>query len=104
MLEDGHKAVRLVISGRVQGVFFRDWTLKEATALKLDGWVRNRSDGTVEALLVGPDSDVDNMTDRCRIGPTSAKVDQIEISKAVGITKHGFFQKPTVNINERRGL
>jgi len=44
------------------------------------------------------------MIERLHIGPPSAKVDHIEISKAMGITKHGFSQKPTVNLNERRGL
>lgn len=104
MLEDGHKAARLVIFGCVQGVFFRDWTVREAVSLNLDGWVRNRSDGTVEALVVGREADVDKMTESCRIGPPSAKVDYIEISQAMGITQHGFFQKPTVNLKERRGL
>lgn len=101
MLEDGYKAHRLLIFGRVQGVFFRDWTVGQATSLKLDGWVRNRSDGAVEALLVGPEAQVDKMTELCHIGPPSSKVDHVEISKAMGITKHGFIQKPTVNLNER---
>ena len=104
MLDDGHKAVRLLIFGRVQGVFFRDWTVNEASSRNIDGWVRNRSDGAVETLLVGEQIQVDKMIERLHIGPPSAKVDHIEISKAMGITKHGFSQKPTVNLNERRGL
>ncbi len=101
MLEDGHKALRLVISGRVQGVFFRDWTVRTASSLHLNGWVRNRSDGTVEALLVGLADEVDKMVEQCRYGPRSAKVDHIEISIAAGITRRGFRQKPTVNLLER---
>lgn len=103
MLEDGHKAARLVISGRVQGVFFRDWTVQNATSLNLDGWVRNRSDGTVEALFVGTFDSVDKIIKMCWVGPRSAKVDDIEISKAMGITQKGFIQKPSINFHERRG-
>lgn len=104
MLEPGHKALRLLIRGRVQGVFFRDWTVRHASDLDLDGWVRNRTDGAVEALFVGLDDDVDKMVRLCEIGPPTAKVDEIEITTAMGITKKGFIQKPTVNLAERRGL
>ena len=104
MLEEGHIARRLLISGRVQGVFFRDWTVRNATELNLDGWIRNRSDGTVEALFVGPEEDVNKIIKFCRNGPPRSKVDGIEISEAIGITKKGFIQKPTVNVDERRGI
>lgn len=104
MLEDGHKAVRVIISGRVQGVFYRDWTVRNASQLNLDGWVRNRSEGTVEALFVGPEAAVDKMIKSCYQGPSSARVDDIEITPARGITKKGLQQKPTVNVHERRGL
>lgn len=104
MLDAGLKAVRLVIFGRVQGVFFRDWTIKTALSYELDGWVRNRADGSVEALIVGAEGAVDKMVKDCWSGPPSAKVETIEVSPARGITKSGFEQKPTVNINERRGL
>ncbi len=103
MLDQGHKALRIIISGRVQGVFFRDWTVRTASELNLDGWVRNRSEGTVEALIVGPEDDVDKLVKACYVGPPAAKVDNIEITPAQGITKKGFIQKPTVNIHERRG-
>lgn len=104
MLEPGHKALRLIIKGRVQGVFFRDWTVQNANDFKLDGWVRNRTDGTVEALFVGSESNVDKMVNFCKIGPPSAKVREIETTVAMGICKKGFMQKPTVNLDERRGL
>ena len=74
MLDAGLKAVRLVISGRVQGVFFRNWTVKAALSYKLDGWVRNRADGSVEALMVGAEEAVDKMVEECWSGPPSAKV------------------------------
>ncbi len=103
MLDDGDKAIRVVISGRVQGVFFRDWTVKNATDLGLDGWVRNRADGTVEALFVGLEDTVEKMVKKCWVGPPAAKVENVELTNAMGITKKGFIQKPTVNIHERRG-
>ena len=89
MLEEGHKAVRVLISGHVQGVFFRDWTVQNALALNLDGWVRNRSEGTVEALFVGPEDVVDKMVKMSWTGPSAAKVEDIEVTKAMGITKKG---------------
>ncbi|BAF19250.2 uncharacterized protein [Oryza sativa Japonica Group] len=58
------KAVRVVVKGRVQGVGFRDWTAETAESLGLAGWVRNRRDGTVEALLSGDPAKVDEMVSR----------------------------------------
>ena len=62
-------ATRLRIHGRVQGVWFRGWTVDVATALGLRGWVRNRRDGTVEALLIGPAAAVEEMVRRVPRGP-----------------------------------
>jgi len=92
----GYKAVRARISGRVQGVWFRKWTLQNATELRLDGWVRNREDGTVEALFVGPDTTVDEMLRRCWTGPEHAQVSNVAVEPSPGITPKGFTQKPTV--------
>ena len=102
MLDEGHKAVRLIISGRVQGVWYRGWTVDAATSLGLDGWVRNRADGTVEALIVGLERDVDSLILKCEQGPPFASVDHIDIQPAMGITPKGFTQKPTVDIEKRR--
>lgn len=66
--------VRVVISGRVQGVWYRGWTVAEASSAGLDGWVRNRSDGTVEAVFSGPSERVDAMIESCRRGPPAARV------------------------------
>lgn len=102
MLKDGHKAVRVLIYGRVQGVFFRDWTVRNASSLDLDGWVRNRSDGTVEALFVGPETQVEKMIKMAHVGPPAAKVREIKRTNAMGITQIGFIQKPSVNVGESR--
>ena len=71
------KAVRVRISGRVQGVWFRAWTESQATALGLAGWVRNRPDGDVEALFAGADEAVDAMVAECWNGPPHARVDTV---------------------------
>ena len=70
-------ATRVVIEGRVQGVWFRGWTTGEAKRLNIRGWVRNRSDGSVEALFSGNKADVEAIIAACRKGPPSARVDAI---------------------------
>jgi len=66
--------LRVIIEGRVQGVWFRGWTIEQARSRGLDGWVRNRSDGSVEALFSGPPDAVTVMVQACRRGPPSAHV------------------------------
>lgn len=78
MSTDIHMAVRVIIFGRVQGVWFRKWTAGEARARGLDGWVRNRTDGTVEALFSGPGPRVREMIAACHEGPPLAKVESVE--------------------------
>ena len=68
---------RVMISGRVQGVWFRAWTAGEATKRHLDGWVRNRSDGSVEAVFSGPEQVVLEMIEACHSGPPLARVDNV---------------------------
>ena len=70
------KAVRVVIEGRVQGVWFRGWTAEEARRLNIRGWVRNRRDGAVEAVFAGAAADVDEMVAACRQGPPMAAGEQ----------------------------
>jgi len=67
----------LVIEGRVQGVWFRDATRREAVSLGVSGWVRNRRDGTVEALIEGPQDAVDALVSWCHKGPPAATVTRI---------------------------
>ena len=88
-------AVRVVIRGRVQGVWFRGWTLETATGLGLDGWVRNRRDGSVEALFAGPADAVERMLGACRTGPSSARVEAVERHAAEDEGIAGFRQLPT---------
>jgi acylphosphatase len=73
---------RIVIRGRVQGVGYRAWT--EVTALEygLEGWVRNRRDGTVEVLFTGPEQKVAAMIEACRNGPPGSRVDAIDQRQA----------------------
>jgi acylphosphatase len=71
------KALHAVISGRVQGVGYRAWTVREAERLSLAGWVRNRRDGSVEAVLKGHEDAVVRMLDACWRGPRGAKVDNV---------------------------
>jgi len=87
---------RLIISGRVQGVGYRDWTITTALRLGLTGWVRNRMDGSVEALVVGDDQAVGQMIDACRRGPAIARVDNVDIEPVdLDVLPEGFRQLPT---------
>jgi acylphosphatase len=71
-------AIRQVtVTGRVQGVGYRAWVEHRARAHDLEGWVRNRRDGSVEALFAGPAHVVSDMVAVCRRGPSSARVDDV---------------------------
>jgi acylphosphatase len=72
---------RVLIRGKVQGVFFRDTTRRQAESRGVTGWVDNRSDGSVEALFEGDEDDVEAMIAFCRQGPRGAQVDGIEVSE-----------------------
>lgn len=73
-------ARHLVVHGRVQGVFYRDWTVETARRLGLAGWVRNRCDGTVEAHLEGESGAVERMIAAMREGSPRADVERIDSS------------------------
>ncbi|HUN39081.1 MAG TPA: acylphosphatase [Acetobacteraceae bacterium] len=85
-------AKRLVISGRVQGVGFRAWMQEHARALGLSGWVRNRVDGTVEALVAGDVAAVEELLRLCRRGPRMAEVVSIDDEMADPPDYPGFHQ------------
>jgi acylphosphatase len=87
--------VRVRIMGRVQGVWYRGWTVDEARRLGLAGWVRNRLDGSVEAVFSGPRSAVRTMIDNCWQGPPAAKVSEITEQSDTEPVGPGFRQAPT---------
>ena len=84
------KSVQVRIEGKVQGVWFRAWTEKQARALALKGWVRNCPDGSVQALFSGPAAAVDQMVAACHDGPTNARVTSVTPHPAEAPDQHGF--------------
>lgn len=72
--------VRLIIEGRVQGVWFRESTRRQAAALGLTGWARNRPEGTVEVVSEGPEEQVRKLVAWCHQGPPAAKVTRVRDS------------------------
>lgn len=74
--------VQVMVRGRVQGVGYRAWVDDQATLNGLEGWVRNRQDGSVEALFAGPAQDVAEMVALCRRGPPAARVDSVSDTPA----------------------
>ena len=90
------RSVRLRISGRVQGVGYRAWAMDTGRRLGLRGWVRNRADGSVEALVTGDEDTVAAMIEVCREGPDAARVAEVAVSEAEDDGNLGFSPKPTV--------
>lgn len=89
------RTVHLRIEGRVQGVGYRAFVERQAIGLGLTGWVRNRHDGSVEAVLQGTSGTVDAMIDLCRTGPAASRVDRVEVvGEGVGAFD-GFKVMPT---------
>ncbi|OQM74865.1 acylphosphatase [Manganibacter manganicus] len=85
------RVCRVLITGRVQGVSFRLWTLREAERLGLDGWVRNEPDGSVTALIAGSDGAVALMLERFWQGPAGAVVADVRTEAAdIAATPTGF--------------
>ena len=87
---------RLVISGRVQGVGYREWMVRKAQELGVSGWVRNRIDGSVEALVAGDSAAVEELLRLCRRGPRMAQVASIEEELADPPESFGFRQRPSL--------
>jgi acylphosphatase len=94
------RIVRLNIRGRVQGVGFRAFVEETAFGLGLKGWVRNRRDGSVEAVVGGPREAVESLIEAVRRGPRSARVDAVDIAEsdeaALRPSHGGFALLPTV--------
>ncbi len=92
MMVTEHIRMLVRIEGRVQGVWYRGWTVRTAGRLGLDGWVRNMPDGSVEAVFSGPAADVEAIIKRCRRGPPAAAVTAIHPSPYDGEVEPGFRQ------------
>ncbi len=83
-------SIRILITGEVQGVGFRAFVLREALAAGVRGWVRNRRDGSLEAVLSGDAASVERLVDRCRQGPPGAIVAAIAVEPAAEPAGDGF--------------
>lgn len=81
---------RVVVHGRVQGVWFRESARQQAERLGVAGWVRNRPDGAVEAELEGDGEDVEVLVSWFRLGPADARVDSVEVEKLLPTGEQGF--------------
>jgi acylphosphatase len=90
------RTVKSRIRGRVQGVGFRAWVQREATKRGVRGWVRNRGDGSVEALFSGPNEDVIDMMMGCYLGPPGADVSEVVSDPSREDPGDGFEIRPTV--------
>nr|WP_298681921.1 acylphosphatase [uncultured Dongia sp.] len=93
LLAAGWVAKRCQITGKVQGVWYRAWTIEEAQARGLKGWVRNCADGSVEALFAGPQEKVDDMITACHRGPPAARVASIGVEDFAGDIPDGFAKR-----------
>ena len=89
------RSLRLTVFGRVQGVSYRVSARNEALRLGLQGWVRNRHDGSVEALVIGPRTRVDAFVEWARNGPSGARVERLEVAFADLEKVEAFSVRPT---------
>jgi len=89
-------ARRLRITGKVQNVFFRDWTAEQARALGIDGWVRNRSDGSVEIYAIGAPELIQGFVARCHEGPPASRVAEVMVEEDEVRPCEGFSKIATV--------
>lgn len=93
-----HNTFRVLITGRVQGVGYRAWTVTTATHLGVGGWVRNLESGEVEAVFSGTEAKLEEMIESCKQGPNHAVVDKIEIFSYKDEVAPGLFSaKPTAS-------
>jgi acylphosphatase len=84
------RRAHVVVTGRVQGVFFRASCVREASARGLGGWVRNRRDGSLEAAFEGDPDAVAELVRWCRAGPPGASVDDVDVRDEMPIGERGF--------------
>jgi acylphosphatase len=96
-MSDGEiTSLRIRIEGAVQGVGFRAFAVAHARQLALDGWVRNRSDGSVEALVSGETKQVERFVEACMRGPEGARVAHVDLHNTEPPAEKGFRQRSTV--------
>ncbi|HEY5237773.1 MAG TPA: acylphosphatase [Rhizomicrobium sp.] len=95
-MSDEITTLRLRIEGFVQGVSFRNFAIDEARKLGLDGWIRNRSDGTVEALVSGENAAVEKFVAACMKGRPGSRIANVELHKAEPPEEKGFHRRPSV--------
>jgi acylphosphatase len=81
---------RVLLAGRVQGVWFRESCREQARAVGVSGWVRNLADGRVEAVLEGPDAAVERVVRWCHDGPARARVDRVDVQVEDPVGESGF--------------
>jgi acylphosphatase len=96
MADPAVKCVHLRIEGRVQGVAYRAWITGEAERLGVSGWVRNRRDGSVEAVACGPAEPVDHLVALSHRGPPAARVSRVVVEAASEAPSAGFVQRETI--------
>ena len=89
-------ALRVHVHGFVQGVGFRDFLMMAAEQNKLDGWVRNRADGSVEALVSGPTKAVEIVVSNATHGPRGAKVTAVDLHNSEPPAEKGFIRRPSL--------
>ncbi|WP_417309371.1 acylphosphatase [Devosia sp.] len=88
-------SARVIVTGKVQGVGYRAFVVRQATALGMDGWVRNRRDGSVEAVIAGDPAKRAQLLARLRVGPSHARVTDVQSSSDDEEVVAGFEVRPT---------
>ena len=95
-MSEDNTALRVHVHGFVQGVGFRDFLVMAAQQQKLDGWVRNRSDGSVEALVSGPTKAVEAFVGSATKGPQGARVTAVDLHNSEAPAEKGFIRRPSI--------
>jgi len=95
-MSDDITSLKVHVHGFVQGVGFRDFLVMAAQAQKLDGWVRNRSDGSVEALVCGPTKAVEIFVTNATKGPAGARVNAVDLHNSEPPVEKGFIRRPSL--------
>ena len=95
-VSEDNTSLRVHVHGFVQGVGFRDFLVMAAQQYKLDGWVRNRADGSVEALVSGPTKQVEAFVGQATKGPRGAKVSAVDLHNSEPPAEKGFIRRPSL--------